>query len=232
MKSKVVVVTGGFGTLGRAVAQEAALRGAQVALVDVAATPASPPAAPDGTAFGLYPGVDLQQPEAAAQVLAQIADTYGQIDGLANVAGGFVWQMIGDGDDATWDRLYGQNVRTTLNMSKAAVPHLLKLGAGAIVNVGANGALKAANGMGAYAASKSGVHRLTEALAEELKQTGVRVNAVLPSIIDTAPNRADMPDADFTQWVTPVDLARVILFLLSDESRAVTGALLPVTGRV
>jgi NAD(P)-dependent dehydrogenase (short-subunit alcohol dehydrogenase family) len=86
--------------------------------------------------------------------------------------------------------------------------------------------------MGAYAASKSGVARLTEALAEELKARDVTVNAVLPSIIDTAPNRADMPDADYSKWVTPQALADVIVFLLSDRARAVTGALIPVTGRV
>ena len=86
--------------------------------------------------------------------------------------------------------------------------------------------------MGAYAASKSAVHRLTEALAEELKATSVTVNAVLPSIIDTPANRADMPEADPTKWVAPADLATTILFLASPEARAITGALLPVTGRV
>ena len=93
-------------------------------------------------------------------------------------------------------------------------------------------AVKAAAGMGPYAASKAAVHRLTEALADELKDEGVRVNAVLPSIIDTPANRADMSGADFTKWVAPADLAAAILFLLSDEARAVTGALVPVTGRV
>ena len=86
--------------------------------------------------------------------------------------------------------------------------------------------------MGAYAASKSGVHRLTESLADELKTTSVTVNAVLPSILDTEQNRKDMPDADPARWVQPADLARVMLFLASPESRAVTGALIPVTGRV
>ena len=100
------------------------------------------------------------------------------------------------------------------------------------VNVGANAALKSAAGMGAYAASKSGVHRLTESLAEELKSTSITVNAVLPSILDTDQNRADMPDADPAKWVAPADLARVMLFLASPDSRAITGALIPVTGKV
>ena len=121
---------------------------------------------------------------------------------------------------------------TAVAACQAALPHVLKGSSGRIVNIGAAGAMKAAAGMGAYAASKSGVARLTEALAEELKQRGTTVNALLPSTIDTPPNRTDMPDADFTRWVTPRDVANVIVFLLSAEACAVTGALLPVMGRV
>jgi NAD(P)-dependent dehydrogenase (short-subunit alcohol dehydrogenase family) len=127
--------------------------------------------------------------------------------------------------------MYSLNVLTALNASRSAIPHLLASRAGRIVNIGAIGALQAGSGMGAYAASKSGVHRLTEALAAELRGK-ITVNAVLPSIIDTAANRASMPKADFSKWVTPQELAHVILFLASDEASAVTGALLPVSGRV
>ena len=105
-------------------------------------------------------------------------------------------------------------------------------GAGRIVNVGAMGAIKAAAGMGAYAASKAGVAKLTEALADELKDRGITVNAIMPSTLDTPRNRADMPQADFTRWVAPVEAAEVIAFLVSDAARAVTGALIPVAGRV
>jgi len=94
------------------------------------------------------------------------------------------------------------------------------------------GAIKAGIGMGAYAASKAGVAKLTEALAEELKDKGITVNALLPSIIDTAPNRAEMPKAEFERWVKPSQLADVIVFLLSEHARAITGALIPVAGRV
>jgi NAD(P)-dependent dehydrogenase (short-subunit alcohol dehydrogenase family) len=104
--------------------------------------------------------------------------------------------------------------------------------AGRIVNIGANAALKSAAGMGAYTASKAAVHRLTESLADELKDQGVTVNAVLPSVIDTPVNRRDMPDADFTKWVTAGELAAVILFLASAEASGITGALVPVVGRV
>ena len=138
---------------------------------------------------------------------------------------------MADGDPKTWQRMYALNVMTALNASRAAIPHLVASGAGRIINIGAMGALQAGAGMGAYAASKAGVHRLTEALAAELKGK-ITVNAVLPSIIDTAANRASMPKADFTKWVKPKELADVILFLASDAASAVTGALLPVNGRV
>jgi len=108
----------------------------------------------------------------------------------------------------------------------------LEFGRGSIVNVGALGALKASGNMGAYAAAKSTVMRLTESLSEEVRRQGINVNAVLPSLIDTPRNRADMPEADFAQWVDPIDLAKVICFLASDDAKAVHGALIPVTGLV
>ena len=124
------------------------------------------------------------------------------------------------------------NVQTAANASRAATPHLRRSSAGRIVNVGANAALKASLGMGPYAASKAGVHSLTQSLAEELKSDGVTVNAVLPSILDTPTNRTDMPKADFGSWVTLDELAAVMLFLASEAASGVTGALIPVTGRV
>jgi len=177
-------------------------------------------------------GVDLTSAEEARKAMAEIKAKLGRIDALINIAGGFRSETIESGDIATWDLLYAINVKTTFNASKAALPYLLQSGAGRIVNVGANAAIKAAAGMGAYAASKAGVLRLTESLADELKNKGVTVNAVMPSIIDTPANRADMPDAKFDKWVAPLDLAAVILFLASDEAKAVTGALVPVTGGV
>jgi NAD(P)-dependent dehydrogenase (short-subunit alcohol dehydrogenase family) len=232
MKGKTVVVTGGFGALGRAVAEAAAQRGASVAALDVA------PQAPAGLAERLGPGalliggVDLSTAEGAAKAMAAVKAKYGRLDALINIAGGFRWEKVESGDAATWDFLFALNLKTALNASKAAIPSLLESGAGRIVNVGAGSAVKAAAGMGPYAASKAAVHKLTESLAEEFKNRGVTVNAVLPSIIDTPANRADMPKANFDHWVRPIDLAAVILFLASDEAKAVTGALIPVTGGV
>ncbi|RZJ05792.1 MAG: SDR family NAD(P)-dependent oxidoreductase [Brevundimonas sp.] len=225
MSDRVIAVTGGHGALGRAVVEAALADGLKVAIVDHA----SGQSAPEG-ALELG-GVDLTDPASAAQAIAAVVARFGRLDALLNIAGGFVWQTTDD-DAPAWDRMHALNVNTTLNATRAALPHLKASPEGRIVNVGANGALKSAAGMGAYAASKSGVHRLTESLAEELKSTSVTVNAVLPSILDTAQNRADMPDADPSKWVAPADLARVILFLASPESRAVTGALIPVVGKV
>jgi NAD(P)-dependent dehydrogenase (short-subunit alcohol dehydrogenase family) len=150
---------------------------------------------------------------------------------LINIAGGFAFETVAEGDPKTWQRMYALNVLTALNASRSAIPHLAASASARIVNVGAMGALQAGSGMGAYAASKAGVHRLTEALAAEWKGK-ITVNAVLPSTIDTPANRASMPKADFGKWVTPHELADVILFLASDAASAVTGALLPVSGRV
>jgi len=149
-----------------------------------------------------------------------------------NLAGTFRWETLEQGKPETWDFLYRVNVRTAVAACKAALPHFRTRGGGRIVNVGAGAAAKAGAGMGPYAASKAGVARLTESLADELKDQGVNVNAVLPSIIDTAANRADMSKADFSRWVAPDALADVIVFLLSPAARAVTGALLNVSGRV
>lgn len=228
LTGKVVVVTGGFGTLGAAVALAAAARGAKVALIDRAP---APEAVPEAAVLALG-GVDLSSEQEGGKAMRLIADQLGSLDALVNVAGGFRWETLEGGVLESWDHLYQLNLRTAVVACKAALPHLKARGAGRIVNIGAMGAVKAASGMGAYAASKAGVAKLTEALADELKDAGVTVNAVLPSIIDTPVNRKDMPDADHSRWVTADAIADVIVFLLSDAARAVTGALIPVANRV
>ena len=226
MDGKVIVVTGASGALGRVVAASALAQGARVAGVDHAASQVA--ATPDRIELG---GVDLTDAAQARKAIDAAASHFGRLDALINIAGGFAFEAIVEGDPKTWQRMYALNVLTALNASRSAIPHLVVSGAGRIVNVGAMGALQAGAGMGAYAASKAGVHRLTEALAAEWKGK-ITVNAVLPSTIDTAANRASMPNADFGKWVTPEELANVILFLASDAASAVTGALLPVSGRV
>jgi NAD(P)-dependent dehydrogenase (short-subunit alcohol dehydrogenase family) len=215
----VVIVTGGFGALGRVVVAELTRRGHTVAAVDVAPAPAGYQAA---LALG---GVDLSDGAAVAAAYATVVKQLGTLDGLVNIAGGFIWEPIEGGALESWDKMFNMNLRTAAASSAAALPYLTKQG-GAIVNVGAAGAAPAGMGMAPYAASKAGVRALTESLADELRAKKVRVNAVLPTIIDTPANRASMPDADTSGWVTPAAAAKAIAFLLSDEASAVTGAAL------
>jgi NAD(P)-dependent dehydrogenase (short-subunit alcohol dehydrogenase family) len=213
LAGKRIAITGAFGSLGAAAVRAALEAGAKVAAIDRAD-------APPGAA-------DTAQAKAAIDAAAK---ALGGLDALVNIAGTFRWETLADGSPDTFDLLYRINLRTAVAASKAALAHLPD--GGRIVNVGAASALKAGAGVGAYTASKSGVMRFTEALAEELKERGITVNAVLPSIIDTPPNRKDMPKADFGKWVKPEQLADVIVFLLSNQASAITGALIPVVGRV
>ena len=222
--ARSVIVTGGFGVLGQAVAQAFAAQGDKVARIDFA------PAAPAPLAGALdIGGVDLTDAGATQAALDRVTAAHGGIDVLANIAGGFTWETLEGGSLESWTRMHAMNLMTAATITRLALPGLTKSAAGRIINRGAGGAVRGAMGMGAYAASKSGVHRMTEALAEELAGAGITVNAVLPSIIDTPANRADMPDADFSAWVSPAAIADVIVFLASDAARGVTGALIPVT---
>jgi 3-oxoacyl-[acyl-carrier protein] reductase len=232
MDGKVIIVTGASGALGQVLVDIAIARGARVAALDHAAKPHAA-GGPERFDIG---GVDLADAAQAKQAIDAASAHFGRLDALINVAGAFAFEAVADSDSGpspnqNWEKMHRLNLLTALNASRSAIPHLVKSGAGRIVNIGAIGALQAGTGMGPYAASKAGVHRLTETLAAELKGK-VTVNAVLPSTIDTPANRASMPDADFHKWVTPQELANVILFLASDAASGVTGALLPVSGRV
>jgi len=226
MDGRVIAITGASGALGKVVAETALSRGAQIAAIDHA--PSTLPASATRIDLG---SVDLTDAAQATHAINLAATHFGRLDALVNIAGGFAYETVQDGDGGTWQRLYALNVLTALNASRAAIPHLSAAGAGRIINMGAMGALQANAGMGPYAASKAALHRLTEALAAEWKGK-VTVNAVLPSTIDTAANRASMKDADFSKWVRPTELAEVILFLASDAASGITGALIPVPGRL
>ena len=211
------VVTGASGVLGAAVAQALHDAGAKVTGIDIVSADAPWPILI----------ADLTDAGATADALRQA----GRVDILANVAGGFTMGDTVDGtSDETWDFMFNLNARTVLNAVRAAVPDMRERGSGKIVNIGARAALRGTGAMGAYCASKSVVLRLTETLAEELKAGGINVNCILPSIIDTPRNRSDMPGADFSKWVSPAEVAAVVLFLASDAANAVHGASIPVEG--
>ncbi|WP_342619986.1 SDR family NAD(P)-dependent oxidoreductase [Rhodoferax sp. GW822-FHT02A01] len=228
--NKTVVITGAAGNLGGAVADLFFASGANLVLLDLKrdALTQRYGQATDRRVLEAVNLLDSAQVDAA--VLA-VEKQFGRIDVLCNLAGGFrMGNAVHTTSTGDWDFLMDINVRTLLNMVRAVVPKMQTAGSGCIVNVGARSALSGAAQMGAYCATKSAVIRLTESMAAELREQNIRVNCVLPSIIDTPENRASMPNADPARWVSPQDLAQVIAFLASDAARAVHGAALPVSG--
>ncbi|MGN6148237.1 MAG: SDR family NAD(P)-dependent oxidoreductase [Rhizomicrobium sp.] len=224
LAGKACIVTGGAGALGTAVCKALSGAGAKVMATDHGVLPAEQPG---------IGSVDLSDAAKAKAAIDKAVSEMGGLYALINIAGGFRWEKIGSGKIDTWDFLYTVNVKTAVNACQAALPHLLKAKNGRIVNIGAAAAAKpAATGMGAYTASKAAVLKLTEALADEVKNEGVTVNAISPTTIDTAANRKDMADADFSKWVKPEEIAALIEFLLSPAASAITGANIPIAGRV
>ncbi len=233
MTSQVVLLTGAAGALGSAVAAAFAERGARLALVDLHLERAQATAA--GLGLGpervLPSAADLTKGAEARAWVAAVQAAYGRADVLVNIAGGFkAGTPVHELSDTDFEFMLDINLRTAFNACRAVVPLMLAQGGGKIVNVGARGGLTGGKNSSAYGIAKSGVHRLTESLSAELRDAGINVNAVLPSILDTTPNRAAMPKADPAKWVAPADLAQVIVFLASDQARAIHGALIPVNG--
>jgi NAD(P)-dependent dehydrogenase (short-subunit alcohol dehydrogenase family) len=227
--TRAVIVTGAFGVLGAAVARKFADAGAQVGLLDRAAPPEWTHTFP--APHRLFAGIDLTDAAATTAAVREFSEFAGGLDVLVNVAGGFQWRQLSADALEVWETMFAMNLKTAVLACSAALPYLGARGPGRIINIGAGAAARAAAGMGAYTASKAGVERLTESLAEELKDRQITVNCVLPGTLDTPRNRADMPQADFSRWVAPQAVADVVAFLASDAARAVTGAAIRVSGR-
>ena len=229
---KVILIAGGTGGLGNAVSRAFLEEDARVivtyrnpeefaALADAAGTNAPL----EGHA------VDVTDESATGAFIDSIVAKYGRLDAMVNTVGGYaggvkLWEM----DTKVFDRMLALNLRSGLLLSRAVIPAMLKIRRGAIVNIASKAALEHTAGDAAYAASKAAALAMMDSLAQELKGTGVRVNSILPDIIDTEANRKAMPHADFAKWPKPEDIARVILFLCSDEAKVVHGAALPVYG--
>lgn len=227
---KVAMITGAAGNLGRAVAESFGKAGYRLVLVDLSADGLKAAFSGDDT-DRLLTATNLLQSQQVEEAVKTALDRFGRIDVLCNLAGGFrMGEAVHETSDKTWDFLFDLNARTVLHTTRAVVPQMIERGSGKIVNIGASSAQKGLAQMGAYTASKAVVARLTEAMSAELRQQGINVNCVLPTIIDTPENRAAMADADPAKWVAPDDLANVIRFLASDEARAVHGAAVPVSG--
>jgi NAD(P)-dependent dehydrogenase (short-subunit alcohol dehydrogenase family) len=229
LHGRTVMVTGAAGNLGRAVAAAFADLGANLALVNLHRERLAEVFGEETDRRLFLPANLLEQASVDAAVSKAIG-RFRRIDVLCNLAGGFrMGEPVHQTSDEAWNFLFDVNARTVLNTARAVVPRMLDSGGGKIVNVGACAAQKGAAYMGAYAASKSAVIRLTESMAAELREKNINVNCVLPTIIDTPENRAAMPHADARRWISPQHLASIIVFLASDGSRAMHGAAIPVT---
>jgi len=232
--SPIVIVTGAAGNVGRALLTTLARRGDRIIAVDRQAAAIDEILAPfgGGERHLVLTGLDLFEPAACEAAIRAGLARYGRIDGVAHTVGGFASAAAGEGGPDLWEQMYRLNVLTTLNMFRAALAPMRAAGRGSLVAIGAGAAIRAPAGLSAYAGAKSAVHRLVESFADELKSVGIRVNAILPSIIDTPQNRAAMPDADPKAWVQPREIADAIAFLLAEDASGVTGAFIPVSGRV
>ena len=227
---ETVVVTGAAGALGRAVVDHFLMGGAHVIAVDYAADLLAEALSQAGERCRLEV-CDLTDRSACLDLSNRLLEAYGEGSILCNIAGGFhMGESVFGTQDSTWDFLFSLNTKSIVYMTQRLVPAMVAQGRGRVINVGAVAATQGQAMMGAYLASKSATIRLTESLAEEVKRYGVNVNCVMPGVIDTPRNRADMPDADFAQWVRPEKMAEVIGFLASEASSAIHGASVPVRG--
>jgi NAD(P)-dependent dehydrogenase (short-subunit alcohol dehydrogenase family) len=230
---KVILVAGGTGGLGRAVSFAFLEEGAKVIATYRRQEEFDALKNAAGANGAQLEGnrVDVTDEAAVRQLIEKILARHGRLDALVNTVGGYaggvkLWEL----ETKVFDQMLALNLRSGYALSQAAVRAMLKQGRGAIVNVAARAAFDHAAGAAAYAASKSAAVALLDSLAADLKGSGIRVNTIVPSIIDTEANRRAMPKADFTKWPKPEDIARVILFLCSDDARVIHGAAIPVYG--
>jgi len=230
---KVVLVAGGTGALGRAVSLAFLGEGAKVVATYRKQEEFDALKSAGGAHGAQLDGnsVDVTNEAAVRQLVEKILAKHGRLDALVNTVGGYaggvkLWEL----ETKVFEQMLALNLRSGYGLSRAAVRAMLKQGRGAIVNVASKAALDHGAGAAAYAASKAAALAMMDSLAADVKGTGVRVNTILPSIIDTEANRKAMPKADFAKWPKPEDIARVILFLCSDEAKVIHGAAIPVYG--
>jgi NAD(P)-dependent dehydrogenase (short-subunit alcohol dehydrogenase family) len=228
-EKKVVLVAGGTGGLGAAVADAFLGEGAVVAVTSRREDELARFRQRAGVGARLDGRiVDVTDSAAVGALVSDLVARHGALDVLVNTVGGYAGGKAWEGDDAVLDRMVELNLRSGWTLARAAVPAMLARGRGAVVNVAATAALEHGPGLAAYAASKAAAVAFVDSLAADLRGTGVRANSVLPHLIDTEANRKAMPDADFSKWPKPEEIACVILFLASDDAKLVHGAAIPV----
>ena len=233
LAGRTAIVTGGTGALGRAVTFELLTRGANVMCTYLADEELDASFALRQS-FGervIFGKADVTRQTHVAKLVSKTEETFSRIDILVNVVGGFAMGPIGATGEDDWDDMMSVNLKSAFLCSRAVIPMMIMNGWGRIVNVGSRPALMGSARMSAYGASKAGVLNLTQSMAEELREHDITVNAVVPGTIDTPANRAAMPEGDYSKWVPPSDIAKVIAFLSSEDARSVSGAFVPVHGK-
>lgn len=218
---KVVLIAGGAGALGRTVTPAFAEAGARVIIVE-----RNP--SPDQVAAGNVMEADVTDEAAVRRLMNEVIRTAGRLDVLVNLVGGFAMGRLVDTDVSLWQRMLTMNVTSAFLLSKAVLPHMVERGTGRILHVAAWAAVEPFPGAAAYLVAKSGLLALINVLALELKGSGVTVNGVLPTTIDTQANRASMPQTDPSTWTKPESIAKALLFLASDEAAQINGATVPI----
>jgi len=234
MDKRVVLIAGATGNLGKAATAELAKIGYRMAWAarDDATMNVMQSTMPAGTEVLKLCGLDLTSEEGCHEAVAKTLHMFGKVDALVNTVGGFQMGPVSDGDIGMWDRMMGINARSAYLLSAAILPHMQAAQHGRIVHIAAAPGLKANSNQAAYAASKSAVIRLTEAIAAENRDSFITANCILPGTVDTPENRAAMPTADFGKWVAAQAIAKLIVYLVSPDAAVVTGAAIPATGRI
>ncbi|HUZ03243.1 MAG TPA: SDR family NAD(P)-dependent oxidoreductase [Thermomicrobiaceae bacterium] len=232
-EGRVALVTGGTGALGQAVVPALAAAGATVVVPyrDPDAFAAQQVALGDLGGRVLGRQADVTDEGEVARLVEVVLAEQGRIDFLLNLVGGYAGGRFLDTDVGLWDRMLRLNFRSTLLCTRAVLPHLVARGSGRVVTMGARSALEPSAGSDAYAAAKAAVVSMTQSLGRELRATGVTINCVAPSTIDTEANRRMMPKADPSRWVKPADIAALIAYLCSEAGAAVNGAVIPIYGQ-
>lgn len=229
---KVVLVTGSSGGLGTEVARAFLKAGASVVLTYYSSDSLQSLQKICGMAKNtfLLRG-DFTKEDDVKVLVSEAVKRFGKIDVLANVIGGYAaGKPVTAIDEKEWDHMMNINLKTAFLLSKHVVAQMVKQSSGKVIHVSSRSGLRGAGYDAAYVASKSGVIRLVESISEEIKSKGININCIMPSIIDTEENRKAMPSADHAKWITPADIAKVILFLASDDARPINGAAIPVYG--
>ena len=233
-QNRNVLITGGTGILGSAVTKAYLTQGDTVAVTylfeeEVERFKQYNPDLSDNVTF-LF--ANVTEEAEVQKTIAEFISQFGALDILVNIVGGFVGGIpAAELEEDRWDFMMNLNLKSVFLCCKTVIPHMTARGYGKIINVSARAGLKGEAGLSAYCVSKGGVRTLTESLAAEVMDSGVNVNAIMPSIMDTPMNREAMPDEEHDRWVAPVDVAKVICFLTSDDASIINGAAIPVYGR-